>query len=132
MEYLHLLTTTRGAFFCASIAWVFLLAVITPIHPKRSASVADSLIDVLAGALVASFGFLAIGHWCLPEGTPLFETAVVLGPLGAVLAYRGRARLRSLRAEPERFRRGNRKLKIATLLAVPVSVALVFYTTLVL
>lgn len=131
VEYLELLTTPRSALFCAAMAWTGLLVVVAPMHPKGSAGVTMGVLDVLSGTIVAFFGFLAFGHWCLPEGIRLLETAVVLGPLGGVLAYRGRRRLLSLAAEPERFRRANDKLKLASWIAIPVSVALVFYTTLV-
>lgn len=131
MEYLNLLTTTRGAFCCATMAFTSLLLVMAPIDPKRSAGMGASLVDSMTGALATFFGFLAIGHWCLPEGTRLFETAAVLCPLGAALAYRGRKRLWSLAADPERFRRTNLKLKVASWVAFPVSLALMTYTTLI-
>lgn len=132
MEYLNLLTTSKGAFACASIACATLVAVLAPIDaPKRSVgNVIASILDAFSGGVAAAFGFLAVGQWCLPEGTPLLESAAALGLVGAPLTYHWRKRLQGLAGDAEALDRANRKLMTASWSMVPVSVVLMTYSTL--
>ncbi|MCY3841618.1 MAG: hypothetical protein OXH09_23735 [Gammaproteobacteria bacterium] len=90
----------------------------------------DEIMDGLGGGIVASLGFLALGQWCLPDATPLFESAAALGLAGAVLTYHWRRQFR-LAGDTDLFSRANRRLKTANWCLMPVAVALVTYTTLV-
>lgn len=141
MEYLNLLMTPKGAFVCASVACATLVSAIAPIQaPKRSRILSPWLrsigihfaliLEAFSGGIAVAFGFLAVGQWCLPEGTRLFEAAAALGLVGAVLNYHWRKRLEGLVGDPVALERVNRKLKTAIWSLMPVSVALVTYTTL--
>lgn len=133
VEYLNLLTASKGAFICASMTCVGLGIVLAPVRPSKRpiGNLVDEIMDGLGGGIVASFGPLALGQWCLPEGTPLFESAAALGLVGAVLTYHWRRQLRGLAADTDRFDRANRKLMTANWCVIPVAMALVTYTTLV-
>ena len=132
VEYLNLLTTSKGAFVCASMACTALLCLLAPIRlPKRSIwNRGNETFDAIFGGIAASAGFLAIGNWCLPDGTRLFEAAGALGLVGAVWAYRLRKRLQSLTGDADAFNRANSRLQISRWVLFPVSVALVTYTSL--
>lgn len=132
MEYLNLLTTSKGTFVCASAACTALVVVLAPIQaPKRSVgNLVHVILDAFSGGVAAAFGFLAVGQWCLPEGTRLFESAAALGIVGAVLTYHWRKRLEGLAGDADAFDRTNRRLKTASWSLIPVSVALMTYTSL--
>lgn len=132
MEYLNLLTTPKGAFVCVSLACASLVAVLAPVKApeRRAGSLFARVVDALSGGIAVSFGFLAVGQWCLPDGTRLFESAAALGLVGAVLICRWRKRLEALAGDTDALERANRKLKTASWLMLPVSVALVTYTSL--
>ena len=132
VEYLNLLATSKGAFVCASMTCVGLGIVLAPIRPSKRpiGSLVEEIMDGLGGGIVASFGFLALGQWWLPDGTPLFESAAALGLVGAVLTYHWRRQFR-LAGDTELFSRANRRLITASWCVMPVAMALVTYTTLV-
>lgn len=140
-EYLNLLITPKGAFVCASMACATAISVIAPIQaPKRRRALPPWLrsmgnhiglaSDALFGGVAAASGFLALGQWCLPEGTRLVEVAAALGLVGTVLNYHWRKRLEGLAGDPVALERVNRKLKTASWSLMPVSLALLTYTTL--
>ena len=141
MEYLNLLTTSKGAFVCASVACATLVSVIAPIQaPKRHrisprwrhsiGTLIARVLDGFFGGVATAFGFLALGQWCLPEGTRLFEAAAALALVGAVLNYHWRKRLEGLTGDAVALERANRKLRTASWSMIPVSVVLVTYTSL--
>ena len=132
VEYLNLLATSKGAFVCASMTCVGLGIVLAPIRPSKRpiGNLVDEIMDGLGGGIVASFGLLAFGQWCLPEGTPLFESAAALGLVGAVLTYHWRRQFR-LAGDTDLFIRANRRLMTANWCVFPVAIALVTYTLLV-
>ena len=141
-EYLDLLTTSKGAFICASMACATVICVIAPIQaPKRRRralppwlrSIGNHIalpLDAFLGGSAAAFAFLALGQWCLPEGTRLLEAAAALGLVGTVLNYHWRTRLEGLAGDPVALERVNRKLETASWSLMPVSLALLTYTTL--
>ncbi|MCY3621705.1 MAG: hypothetical protein OXH68_08320 [Gammaproteobacteria bacterium] len=113
----------------ACTALVFLLAPIR--QPTRSVwNLDNETLNAVFGGIAASAGFLAIGNWCLPDGTRLFEAAAALGLVGAVSAYRWRRRLQSLTGDVDAFNRANGRLAVWRWGLVPVSVVLVTYTSL--
>ena len=132
MEFLNLLTTSKGAFACASAACAALFAVLAPVKApeRRVGSLFAGVVDAVSGGIAVSFGSLAVGQWCLPDGTRLFESAAALGLVGAVLICRWRKRLEALAGDADALERANRKLKAASWLMLPVSLALVMYTSL--
>ena len=131
VEYLNLLTTSNGAFVCASMTCVGLGIVLAPIRPSKRpiGTLLDEVMDGFGGGIVASFGFLALGQWCLPDGTPLLESAAALGLVGAVLTYHWRRQFR-LAGYTDLFSRANRRLMTANWCLIPVAMALMTYTTL--
>ena len=131
VEYLNLLTASKGAFVCASLTCVGLGIVLAPIRPSKRpiGNLVDEIMDGLGGGMVASFGFLALGQWCLPDGTPLFESAAALGLVAAVLTYHWRRQFR-LAGDTDLFSQTNRRLMTANWCLIPVAMALVTYTTL--
>ena len=126
VESLNLLATSKGAFFCASMTCAGLGIVLAPIRPSKRpvGNLVNEIMDGLGGGIVASFGFLALGHWCLPDGTPLFESTAALGLVGAVLTYHWRRQFR-LAGDTELFSRANRRLITAGWCVMPVAMALV-------
>ena len=132
VEYLNLLATSKGAFICASMTCVGLGIVLAPVRPSKRpiGNLVEEIMDGLGGGIVASFGLLALGQWCLPDGTPLFESAAALGLVGAVLTYHWRRQFR-LAGDTDLFSRANRRLMTASWCVIPVAIALMMYTTLI-